>query len=40
MLFDLLSGLGGIFAACETTFRGSLLNEKMGKKGIEGLLPP
>ena len=45
MLFDsmlrvLVPGSGGFFAACQTQFSGSLRNEKMGKKGIEGSLPP
>ena len=43
MLFESMSrglvpGSGGVFAACLTPISGSLRNEKMGKKGIEGSL--
>ena len=45
MLFESMSrglvpGSGGVFAACLTPVSGSLRNEKMGTKGIEGPLPP
>ena len=44
MLFNWMSrglvpGSGRLFAACQSPYSGSLRNEKMGKKGIEGSLP-
>ena len=45
MLFESMSrglvpGSRGVFAACLTPGSGSLRNEKMGTKGMEGSLPP